>query len=126
MLGTRRERSTLMNTQFESLGKITLVTPVGRLDFGAAAAFQSQLEKALAEAGKAPAGMVIDCADLDYISSAGLRVFLLVSRGAKRTGVALALCSLKPAVREIFDISGFSQLIAVCANRTAALATMPA
>lgn len=115
-----------MNTEFESLGKINVVTPVGRLDFGAAAAFQSQLEKALAEAGKATAGMIIDCAELDYISSAGLRVFLLVLRGAKRNGVALALCNLKPAVREVFDVSGFSQFIAVCADRTAALATLPA
>jgi anti-anti-sigma factor len=71
-------------------------------------------------------GMIIDCAALDYVSSAGLRVFLLVARGAKRAGVALALCSLKPAVREIFDVSGFSQIIAVHADRAAALAQMPA
>lgn len=115
-----------MNTQFESLGKIKVVTPAGRLDFAAAAAFQAQLEQALAEAGKAPTGMIIDCAELDYISSAGLRVFLLLSRAAKRNGVALALCNLKPAVREVFDVSGFSRLIAVCADRTEALAKMPA
>ena len=114
-----------LNTQVESLGKITLVTPAGRLDFGAAAAFQTQLEKALAGDGPVPVGMIIDCAALDYVSSAGLRVFLLVARGAKRTGVALALCSLKPAVREVFDISGFGQLIALYADRAAALARMP-
>ena len=115
-----------MNTQFESLGKVTLATPAGRLDFGAAAAFQSQLEKALAGAAQAPVGMIVDCAALDYVSSAGLRVFLLVARGAKRAGVALALCSLKPAVREVFEVSGFSQLIAVYVDRAAALAQMPA
>lgn len=115
-----------MITRFESLGKIKLAIPTGRLDFGTAAAFQSQLESALAEAGKAPAGMLIDCAELDYISSAGLRVFLLVSRGAKLAGVTLALCSLQPAVREVFDVSGFSRLIAVCVDRPTALAKMPA
>jgi stage II sporulation protein AA (anti-sigma F factor antagonist) len=112
-----------MNTQFESLGKLSVVTPSGRLDFGAAASFQSQLEKELAGG---PAGLIIDCAGLDYVSSAGLRVLLLVSRGAKRTGVALLVCSLKPAVKEVFDVSGFSQIIAVCADRAAALAKMPA
>jgi stage II sporulation protein AA (anti-sigma F factor antagonist) len=112
-----------MNTQFESLGKLLVVAPSGRLDFGAAASFQSELEMALAGG---PAGMIIDCAGLDYVSSAGLRAVLLVSRSAKRTGVALLLCSLRPAVKEVFDISGFSQIIAVCADRTAALAKMPA
>ncbi len=115
-----------MNTQFESLGAFTLVIPTGRLDFGASAPFQAELEKALGNAGKAPAGMIIDCGELDYVSSAGLRVFLLVSRSAKRAGVAVALCNLKPAVREVFDVSGFSQLLAVCADRGAALARMPA
>jgi anti-anti-sigma regulatory factor len=38
----------------------------------------------------------------------------------------LAICSLKPAVKEVFDISGFSQLIEVCPDRAAALAKMPA
>jgi anti-anti-sigma factor len=112
-----------MNTQLESLGKLAVVNPSGRLDFGAAAPFQSTLETALAGG---PAGMIIDCNNLDYVSSAGLRVFLLVSRGAKRAGVALAICSLKPAVKEVFDISGFSQLIEVCPDRAAALAKMPA
>jgi anti-anti-sigma factor len=111
-----------MNTQFESLGRVTIVTPSGRLDFGAAALFQSELEKALA---KSPEGVIIDCAGLDYVSSAGLRVFLLVSRGAGRSGIALVVCSLKPAVREVFDVSGFNQIIAICADRPAALEKMP-
>jgi anti-anti-sigma factor len=112
-----------MNTQFESLGKLAVVIPSGRLDFGAAASFQSELDKALA--GR-PAGMIIDCAGLDYVSSAGLRVFLLVSREAKRAGVALVICSLKPPVKEVFDVSGFSQIIAICTDRAAAVAKMPA
>jgi stage II sporulation protein AA (anti-sigma F factor antagonist) len=112
-----------MNTQFESLGKLSVVKPSGRLDFGAAASFQSGLEKALAGG---PAGMIIDCAGLDYVSSAGLRVFLLVSRAAKRAEVALVICGLRPAVKEVFDVSGFSQIIAVRADRAAALENMPA
>jgi anti-sigma B factor antagonist len=50
----------------------------------------------------------------------------LVSRGAKRSGIAVVICSLKPAVREVFDVSGFSQIIEICADRAAALAKMPA
>jgi anti-anti-sigma factor len=112
-----------MKTQFESLGKVSVAAPCGRLDFGAAAPFQSELEKTLAGGAT---GMIIDCRGLDYVSSAGLRVFLLVSRAANRAGVAFAICSLRPPVKEVFDVSGFSQIIAVCADRAAAVAKMPA
>ncbi|HEX4241901.1 MAG TPA: STAS domain-containing protein [Steroidobacteraceae bacterium] len=115
-----------MNTRFETLGNIILAAPQGRLDFGAAAGFQSELEHALAGAANAPSGLIVDCAGLDYVSSAGLRVFLVVSRAAKRAGTLLALCSLKPAVKDVFDVSGFSELIAVHADRAAALARMKA
>jgi anti-anti-sigma factor len=113
-------------TEFESIGNMTLVIPRGRLDFAAAALFQVKIEQALVGAGTVPVGVLVDCAGLDYVSSAGLRVFLVATRAAKRSGIALAVCSLQPAVREVFDISGFGQLLAVHADRTAALAQMPA
>jgi anti-anti-sigma factor len=66
--------------------------------------------------------VIIDCAGLDYVSSAGLRVFLLAARASQRTGLAFAICGLKPAVREVFDVSGFSRVIAVFVDRVNALA----
>ncbi len=69
-----------------------------------------------------PAAVIIDCAALDYVSSAGLRAFLLAARTAQRAGISFGLCSLKPAVREVFDLSGFSRIIAVHADRATALA----
>ena len=110
-----------MNVRLESIGLTTVVIPEGRLDFGAAADFRAQVERVLAGAGTGPAGVIIDCAGLDYVSSAGLRVFLLASRAAQRAGLAFAMCALKPAVREVFDVSGFSRVIAVTADRAAAL-----
>jgi anti-sigma B factor antagonist len=107
--------------RLESIGLTTVVIPQGRLDFGAAAGFQAQVERVLADAGTAPAGVIIDCAGLDYVSSAGLRVFLLAARASQRAGLAFALCALKPAVREVFDVSGFSRIIAVVTDRAAAL-----
>ena len=70
-------------------------------------------------------GVLIDCAWLDYVSSAGLRVFLIATRAAKRGGIAFAVCGLRPAVREVFEISGFGQLMAVHSDRSLALARMP-
>ena len=69
-----------MKTRVETLDQTTIVIAEGRLDFNAAAGFQSAVEQALAGAGKAPAALIIDCAGLEYVSSAGLRVFLLAAR----------------------------------------------
>jgi anti-sigma B factor antagonist len=111
-----------LKVNVETLAGTTLVIPEGRLDFGAAAAFQKQIEQALAGPGTAPAVLIVDCAALDYVSSAGLRVFLLAARAAKHAGIGFALCGLRPAVREIFDLSGFSRIMAVHADRATALA----
>jgi anti-sigma B factor antagonist len=114
-----------VKVRLESLGLTTVVIPEGRLDFAAATGFQAQLEEVLAGAGTKPAGVIIDCAGLDYVSSAGLRVFLLAARASQRAGLSFAICALKPAVREVFDVSGFSRVIAVYAERAAALAHAP-
>jgi anti-sigma B factor antagonist len=111
----------------EKVPVATLVIPEGRLDFGAAGSFQQHLEQAIAAAG-GPAGkaggVIVDCAALDYVSSAGLRVFLQAARAAQRAGTTFALCALTPAVREVFELSGFSRVIAVHADRNAALAQL--
>jgi anti-sigma B factor antagonist len=114
-----------VNVRLETLGSTTLVVPEGRLDFGTAAAFEKQLQGVLAAAGSATARVIIDCAALEYVSSAGLRAILLGARAAQKAGIAFALCALTPAVREVFDLSGFSRIIAVHPDRAAALAAAP-
>ena len=114
-----------MNVSFERLARTTLVIPEGRLDFSSAASFEKQLNEVLAGAGTAPAAVIIDCAALDYVSSAGLRAFLLAARGSQRAGISFALCALKPAVREVFDLSGFTRIITIYADRATALAHVP-
>jgi anti-anti-sigma factor len=109
----------------ETLDRTTLVSAQGRLDFGAAAEFQKQIEQALAGTGTAPAVLIVDCTALDYVSSAGLRVFMRAARAAQRAGIAFALCALQPAVREVFDLSGFSRIMTVHADRATALAHAP-
>ena len=115
-----------MNIRLETLGSITLVVPEGRVDFGSAAAFEKQLQDVLAGTGGAlPAAVIVDGASLDYVSSAGLRAILLAARAAQRAGIVFALCALKPAVSEVFDLSGFSRIIAVYPDRATALTAAP-
>lgn len=113
-----------MNLRIETLELVTWVIPEGRMDYDAAPGFQEAIERVLGAAGKA---LIIDGSALEYVSSAGLRAVLLAARAAQRAGIPFALCALQPAVREVFDLSGFSRIIAVHADRAAALApTQPA
>lgn len=111
-----------LKTSLDFEGSTTVLKAVGRLDFDAAAGFQRAIEQAVAGAGTAPKAVVIDCAGLDYVSSAGLRSFLVGARAAKSAGVSFAVCSLSSSVREVFTISGFNRLITEHADRAAALA----
>ena len=114
-----------MKVRLESLGRISLLHPEGRLDFGSAAGFQRDIEAALTGGGTAPAALIVDCTSLEYVSSAGLRVLLQGGRSAQRAGISFALCALRPAVREVFELSGFNRLMGVHPDRAAALAQVP-
>ena len=51
--------------------------------------------------------IVIDCTDLTYISSAGLRTFLRILQNAEQKGTQLYIKNVSDPVREIFSITGF-------------------
>ncbi|MFC1485124.1 STAS domain-containing protein [bacterium] len=65
--------------------------------------------------------IICDFSETDYISSAGLRVLLLVAKKMKKLGNNLALCSLKPFVKEVFDIAGFTTLFQIYESEAEAL-----
>ena len=57
--------------------------------------------------------VVIDLAQLDYISSAGLRVIVLAGKRLSAANGKMALCSLKDRVREVFDIARLSSIFSI-------------
>jgi anti-anti-sigma factor len=110
-----------MQLSLEEVAGVTIVLAAGRLDFAAAQPFQVQVEAAIAAAGK---GVVVDLAPLEYVSSAGLRAFLVGAKAAKAKGVGFAVCNLRPEVQEVFDLTGFGKVVGVHAERTAAIAAV--
>lgn len=66
--------------------------------------------------------LVLDFAALDYISSAGLRMVLVLAKRLKQESGQLVLCALQPHVHEVFDISGFLAILNVETTRADALA----
>jgi len=53
--------------------------------------------------------LVLDCSAIPYISSAGLRLFLMVAKKVKAHNGRIHLCGLQETMRDIFEISGFTQ-----------------
>ena len=108
-----------LHITLEMVGQTTFVCPLGRLDFATSPAFQHALEQAVAGGRTAPAAVVVDCRDLAYLSSAGLRGFLLGARAAQAAGVRFGVCALRPAVLDMFEASGFDKIIVVYPDRHA-------
>lgn len=87
-----------------------VLRPAGRLDGTNAPSFEKTVLDRLD--GK-PTRMVLDLAAIDYVSSAGLRTILLAAKRAKSVGCGLAVCGLRDHIREVFDLSGFGNVVAI-------------
>ena len=64
--------------------------------------------------------LLIDLDKLDYISSAGLRVLLVVAKRIQQDNGKVVLCSLSENVKEVFKISGFASIFSIFPENTEA------
>jgi len=62
--------------------------------------------------------IVADFTNVSYISSAGLRIFLLSQKNLKKIGGELILFNISESVREVFKVSGFQQLFRIISNES--------
>jgi len=102
-------------------GEVVIVRLTGRLDSSAASSAEDGLLVAL---GGVPPRLVVDMTELSYISSAGLRVLLVVAKKVQQQRGKLALFGLTPNVREVFAVSGFDTIFSIAADPAAALASV--
>jgi anti-sigma B factor antagonist len=109
-----------MDIREEPRGDVHLVAASGRLDSNTAAA----LEAVLPARAQTTAKLVLDLADVPYVSSAGLRVLLMGAKAARAAGHKLVLTGLAPSVKEVFDISGFTSIFTIAPDVDAALASL--
>jgi anti-sigma B factor antagonist len=97
-----------------------VISASGRMDSSTAGA----LETVLPARVKDNKAVVLSLADVAYVSSAGLRVLLIGAKAAKAAGHSLIITGVAPAVREVFDISGFTKIFTIEADVEAALAKL--
>jgi anti-anti-sigma factor len=101
-----------------------VIMPAGRLDHDNCEEFRSGLQPHLEGGARDGRGIVLDLSGLEYISSAGLRCFMLAAREARNQGGKVVLAALRPVVSEIFQISRFNMLFEIHASVRDALAAM--
>ena len=110
-----------MDIPHERADKALILKPGGRIDGQNALDFQSAIDTTIGDSNLA---VVLDLSDLDYISSAGLRVILLLTKTLRSRNVQFSMCAISEAVKEVFEISGFGKIIATHASREDALASV--
>lgn len=79
----------------------------GRLDSVTAPEFETKIQPLLEHAN---GHIVLECKDMDYISSAGLRQFLAVRKTALAKGGSVTVANIQEDVRQVFSLTGFLDL----------------
>ena len=88
----------------EKDGKL-IATLEGQMDTAAAIEAEEVL-KALYDTGGQD--VVVDCTELEYIASSGLRILLSILKGAKACGNKVTLRSVNDDIKKVFDMTGFT------------------
>ena len=109
-----------MQCTFATDGDVLIASPSGRIDTNTYNDFKTALHAKLDETKARH--LVIDLADLEYVSSAGFREFFLAGRRMSRDGGTLSVSSFQPQVKELFEIAQFMAAYAVHDTREAAVA----
>ena len=90
----------------------------GKLDATTAKTFE---DKILGVINSGAQRLVVDLALLEYVSSSGLRVFLLAAKRLQTTDGKIVLCGLQDHVRQVFDLAGFSSILSIYGSRDEAI-----
>ena len=97
-----------MEIRTEQEGDVLVALTEDRVDGANAREFQDAVEAAIAGQD---CPVVLDMERLVYMSSAGMRVILIIARSLQGENRKFAVCSLVGPVREVFEISGFDKII---------------
>lgn len=110
-----------MSLSSEKIGHIVTVSVAGRINSANATQVESDLLDCLDGDVRY---CVLDLSAVDYISSVGLRIVLMLAKRLKQHQGRLVLCGLQPQIHEVFEISGFLSFLELRETRSDALNTL--
>lgn len=96
-----------MNITTEKINNYTVLNIDGRIDTSNFSAFEKEIDQLFHDGVK---NLIFNCSGLNYISSSGLRVFLVAQKKTILLKGKLHLCNMQSSIKEIFAISGFSNI----------------
>ncbi len=99
-----------MEIQEQTKDNVDVISVSGKLDSYSSVELEKKLDSLI---NSAQVRIVADFDRLEYISSSGLRVLLGALKKVKKQNGDLKLAGLKPFIKEVFDISGFTQLFTI-------------
>lgn len=99
-----------MEINISKEGTKTYATLSGRIDTTNASQFQENITPLMQEENP---DIEIDCSGMEYTSSQGLRIFLMLQKAVSAKAGKLVLKNMHPNVKEVFDITGFSNIITI-------------
>ena len=109
--------------QARRYGNALVLGVAGRLDQDNSDAFRADLTPHIDKSARDGGAVVLDLSGLDYVSSAGLRCFMLAARQAKAQQGRILVAGPQPMVAEIFAISHFNLVFEMFSTVRDALAT---
>ena len=88
---------------------VTTLALTGRLDANTAPRLEEETQKIFADREKV--ALVLDLAELEYLSSAGLRVLLTILKTVNGFGGSLRIRNSNESVRDVFEMTGFARIL---------------
>ena len=110
-----------MNITETKQGNVTVIKPQGRLDSISAPEFESRMG-ALIDGGNRL--IAVDCTELPYVSSAGLRVLLIGAKKASACQGSISLASVETSVKNVLAVTGFLNLFRLFKSAPGAVAEL--
>lgn len=99
-----------MNIKKEKIGIYLVLYINGKVETIHASALEGDVSQLIDDGEK---NLIFNCSGMNYISSSGLRVFLVTQKKVVSINGKLYLSNMQPAIQEIFRISGFSNLFSI-------------
>src|SRR5690606_17261474 len=115
-------RSDDMTIDEQKTGDILTLALTGRLDAATSKGVEDHVLNAIDGGARR---LVLDLSGLEYISSVGLRVFMMAAKRLKVAGGAIVVCGLTPSIQQVFEIAGFNRLFPAYATRAEAVQAIP-
>lgn len=99
-----------MRTNLCKIEDVTVLAIEGRLDTVNASGFNATIQPLLADT--AP-DIIVNCEGMTYISSSGLRSFIMLQKSVHQHHGTLTIEAMKPEIRKIFDMTGCTALFTI-------------